>query len=244
MSRKAGTIPEETKMKLLESAVAEFAQHGFQKASLRRICANAGVTTGALYFFFQDKEDLFQSVISPVTDSLLSVLQAHYQAELAGTVTQATDASADIQAGADILEVYYSNKTIGSIILNHRDHPAICAFFDQITTLIDQQTISLLKKVKDPAASCGVFDPRGIRQMQEKNIPALGSLLAGINIDASADPVFNDCTVHWISHLQIDAVMHIIGHDYDENKAKEQLEIMVHFLRAGFLSLLSENLKE
>jgi len=25
------------------------------------------------------------------------------------------------------------------------------------------------------------FDPRGIRQMQEKNIPALGSLLAGIN---------------------------------------------------------------
>jgi len=30
------------------------------------------------------------------------------------------------------------------------------------------------------AASCGVFDPRGIRQMQEKSIPALGSLLAGI----------------------------------------------------------------
>jgi len=211
MSRKAGTVPEETKMKLLESAITEFSEHGFQKASLRRICANAGVTTGALYFFFQDKEDLFQSVISPVTDSLLSVLQAHYQAELAGTVTQAADASADIQASADILEVYYSNKTIGGIILNHRDHPAVCAFFDRITTLIDQQTVSLLKK---------------------------------INIDASADPVFNDCTVHWISHLQIDAVMHILGHDYDENKAKGQLEIMVHFLRAGFLSLLPGNLKE
>jgi len=32
------------------------------------------------------------------------------------------------------------------------------------------------------AASCGVFDPRGIRRMQEKRIPALGSLLAGIKM--------------------------------------------------------------
>jgi len=35
-------------------------------------------------------------------------------------------------------------------------------------------------QVKDLAASYRIFDPRGIRQMQEKNIPALGSLLAGI----------------------------------------------------------------
>jgi len=40
--------------------------------------------------------------------------------------------------------------------------------------------ISPNQKVKNPAASCGVFDPRGIRQMQEKSIPALGSLLVGI----------------------------------------------------------------
>jgi len=34
--------------------------------------------------------------------------------------------------------------------------------------------------VKYPTASRGVFDPRGIRQMQEKSIPAPGSLPAGI----------------------------------------------------------------
>jgi len=38
-----------------------------------------------------------------------------------------------------------------------------------------------LQQVKDPTASYGAFDPRGIRQMQEKSIPALGSLLAEIN---------------------------------------------------------------
>lgn len=49
----------ETKEKLLASAKSEFLKKGYMKASLRKICANAEVTTGALYFFFKDKEDLF-----------------------------------------------------------------------------------------------------------------------------------------------------------------------------------------
>ena len=58
MSRHAGSVPEETKTRLLQSAVLEFSEFGFEKASLRRICSRADVTTGALYFFFQDKEDM------------------------------------------------------------------------------------------------------------------------------------------------------------------------------------------
>ena len=42
----------ETREKLLKSALAEFSEKGYMKASLRKICADAGVTTGALYFFF------------------------------------------------------------------------------------------------------------------------------------------------------------------------------------------------
>ena len=44
----------ETREKLLESAMAEFSENGYMKASLRKICADAGVTTGALYFFFKN----------------------------------------------------------------------------------------------------------------------------------------------------------------------------------------------
>lgn len=46
----------ETKERLLISAKKEFVEKGYLQASLRNICKNAGVTTGALYFFFQDKE--------------------------------------------------------------------------------------------------------------------------------------------------------------------------------------------
>lgn len=53
----------ETKERLLISAKKEFVEKGYLQASLRNICKNAGVTTGALYFFFQDKEDLFAAVV-------------------------------------------------------------------------------------------------------------------------------------------------------------------------------------
>ena len=49
----------ETVRKLSDSAKKEFMEKGFMKASLRNICKNAGVTTGALYFFFKDKDALF-----------------------------------------------------------------------------------------------------------------------------------------------------------------------------------------
>ena len=54
----------ETRTKLLASAKKEFLTKGYMQASLRSICQNAGVTTGALYFFFQDKEDLFVALVA------------------------------------------------------------------------------------------------------------------------------------------------------------------------------------
>ncbi|MCD8028640.1 MAG: TetR/AcrR family transcriptional regulator [Erysipelotrichaceae bacterium] len=49
MTRKLGTLSEDTYKKILESAKEEFYEKGYQKASLRQICSNADVTTGALY---------------------------------------------------------------------------------------------------------------------------------------------------------------------------------------------------
>ena len=66
MSKRAGAVSAETKQQLLTAARDEFAARGFQGSSLRRICAAAGVTTGALYFFFQGKDDLFAAVLAQV----------------------------------------------------------------------------------------------------------------------------------------------------------------------------------
>ena len=72
---------EETKQKLLFAAKIEFLEKGFQKASLRNICKKAGVTTGALYFFFKDKEDLFSALVSGVYETLTDIFHLHLNAE-------------------------------------------------------------------------------------------------------------------------------------------------------------------
>lgn len=53
----------ETKNKLLESAKKEFLEKGFTGASLRTIAANAGVTTGAMYRHFKDKDSFFCALV-------------------------------------------------------------------------------------------------------------------------------------------------------------------------------------
>jgi hypothetical protein len=58
----------ETKSKLLESAKKEFLEKGFMGASLRTIAANAGVTTGAMYRHFKDKDDFFCALVDEAID--------------------------------------------------------------------------------------------------------------------------------------------------------------------------------
>lgn len=71
----------ETKENLLNSAKKEFLEKGFMQASLRNICKNAGVTTGALYFFFKDKEDLFANVVQEPLNQLYQLMSSHYELE-------------------------------------------------------------------------------------------------------------------------------------------------------------------
>lgn len=59
---------------LLKSAKEHFLKSGYEKASLRKICSTAGVTTGALYFSFANKEALFDALVEPTLRKLDAVL--------------------------------------------------------------------------------------------------------------------------------------------------------------------------
>ena len=54
--------------RLLDSARKEFMERGFLKAELKRICDNAGVTTGAVYKRYKGKEELFCAVVQDAVD--------------------------------------------------------------------------------------------------------------------------------------------------------------------------------
>ena len=58
-----GEAERDTRGQILEAAKAEFLAKGFQYASLRGIVRAAGVTTGALYGYYDSKEALFDALV-------------------------------------------------------------------------------------------------------------------------------------------------------------------------------------
>ena len=65
-------LPPARRAALLDAARSEFAEHGFERASYNRSIAAAGVSKGAMYYYFADKEDLFGEVIDHLLDELSS----------------------------------------------------------------------------------------------------------------------------------------------------------------------------
>ena len=53
---------EETRAELIDSAKRAFVRDGFHGASLERIAREAGYSTGAIYWHFSGKDDLFLAV--------------------------------------------------------------------------------------------------------------------------------------------------------------------------------------
>ena len=51
--------------RILESAKEEFLSKPYEQVSLRDICSKAGVTTGALYNRYANKEELFEALVAP-----------------------------------------------------------------------------------------------------------------------------------------------------------------------------------
>ncbi|MHB9940915.1 TetR family transcriptional regulator [Clostridium sporogenes] len=51
------------KQHILEAAIIKFTEKGFEKTSLREIASTAGLTTGAIYHHFKNKDELFYHAV-------------------------------------------------------------------------------------------------------------------------------------------------------------------------------------
>jgi AcrR family transcriptional regulator len=63
--------PSERRASLLSAAGCEFAEHGYEHASLRAIARRVGVTTPVVYDHFASKADLYAAVAHEAADALL-----------------------------------------------------------------------------------------------------------------------------------------------------------------------------
>ncbi|WP_028041864.1 TetR/AcrR family transcriptional regulator [Candidatus Stoquefichus massiliensis] len=202
-------LKEDTRQKLLDSAKQEFLEFGYQKASLRRICKNAGVTTGALYFFFEDKADLYDVLVRDFATLIMNMLKGH--TEIENEIYQEVfqyDKDLDIKIGKQLISAYYAHQDIGKLLIRCSQGTTYEHYFDRIIDFFEKHNKNVI-----------------------------------IHLTGIDNPVFNECTMHWLAHLQVESFLHILSHDFSEEKALEQVEIVVTFLKGGFNALMKEALK-
>jgi TetR/AcrR family transcriptional regulator len=68
-------LPAEKQAKILDMAINEFAQHGFESANVNDIASNAGISIGSMYNYFGSKTDLYLTVVQVGAETLKSALE-------------------------------------------------------------------------------------------------------------------------------------------------------------------------
>ena len=132
----------ETRQHLLDCAKKEFLEKGYMKASLRNICKEAGVTTGALYFFFKDKEDLFGALVEDPLKKLYAAMEEHYATEMRNgeQVAQlALEDDRDLETSRQIIRQMYANRDAFLLLLTKSQGSRFENCLDEIVDISEQQ---------------------------------------------------------------------------------------------------------
>jgi AcrR family transcriptional regulator len=61
------------KAQIIRVATEEFAERGYERASLNRILVRSGMSKGSLYYYFADKDDLYRTVLKAYSDRMLQI---------------------------------------------------------------------------------------------------------------------------------------------------------------------------
>lgn len=67
-------LPEEKKDSILQIAVDEFYEYGYEKSSISRIVEISGIAKGSFYQYFEGKEDLFRLIMAMASEKKLEYL--------------------------------------------------------------------------------------------------------------------------------------------------------------------------
>jgi len=73
--------PRDTRERILRSALEVFEERGYHAASIDDVAARAGVTKGAVYYWFTDKDDLARDLQQELWEQLKTAALATFEAD-------------------------------------------------------------------------------------------------------------------------------------------------------------------
>jgi len=210
----------ETKKKLLECAMKEFSEKGYMKASIRNICKEAGVTTGALYFFFKDKEDLFGNLVEETLFGLNNIIEQHFMEEAIATealsgqeISIAALAAAqgfddDMAIAREVIRYLFKHKEVIELLLTKSQGSCYENLPDQMVDKVEVHYTKMYIAMK------------GYKSKK----------------DLTKEDKF---IIHWMSHDQIDIFIHIATHCKNAKEGERQMENMMAYMIGGWYGVIN-----
>ena len=198
----------ETKKRLLESAKKEFLEKGFNGASLRTIAANAGVTTGAMYRHFKDKNAFFCALVDDAieyTKKIVSIAGPENHLEMLAPDMQKKHLENEVQTVNDFIDYMFEN-------------------FDVFKLLLTKAAVSEHENFQEEICEIYTKNCQETFKWMYKNKIATKKL--------------SPMTVHFMASTVINAYCDIILHNMSKKDAVACIKDIMEFTRYGCMHLM------
>ena len=142
-------LKENVKEKIYQAAVEEFYKKGFLKAKMQDIAKKAGISTGLTYSYYNNKEDLFASIVEPIYKEILQPLENEKgrDSEIGDPVNLFE------QESAFILQLLRKKREIFLTLIDHSKGTKFEKAKDQIINVIKEH----IKRQLSPKVNSQIF---------------------------------------------------------------------------------------
>ena len=188
----------------------EFLEKGFMKASLRSICKKAGVTTGALYCFFEATDDLFASLVQEPLAGVREAMERHFMGEKQAMETGELFGEEAQEGDADD---YRTTLNIVHELYRYRD---------RFRLLLEKSQGSSVEGVVDEIVRICEGHYRMLADMMQQHI--------------GGEKISHD-VIHWIAHMQIDVFVYAVTHIDTEAEAVRYMGHAVKYMVCGWYGM-------
>ena len=147
---------EDTKQLILDTAKKEFMEKGYNDASVRSIAKQAGLTTGAIFRYFPDKESLFAALVSPVADHMLDLYRKGGERGFASLTDGHPENMWNIsdEVISVLVEYIFANKDAFYLLISQSAGSAYESFVDQLIEEEEKQTYAFQQEMIRQGYSC------------------------------------------------------------------------------------------
>ena len=139
----------DVKQRLMEIGRKEFLEHGYVKASMRNISAVANVTTGAIYFFFHNKEEFFKAILDETATDLKKHLQNYTESEINGSKSSAEN-------DRELITFLFSHKEEIIILLKKAEGTVYEGYREELCEILESAFMVFYKRYGGLDKDCNI----------------------------------------------------------------------------------------